>query len=242
MRFWSLRLLDSGLRFTSELRTQNSVLRTSSTAMRTSLLLSLLITLAAVALAQGRPARIGSIVPTFGEPGTTVTIRGAGFMGYESGSWVKETASEAPPGSVEFNGVPGDVLYWRDDLITVKVPIGASTGPVSVVVRGAKPVASGDSFEVPYTNPGGGSRRAPAAASGRSRAGGTAAVGDGDASPEGFLRRGHDFFRRKDYRSAIIQYESAASLAPNTIPPLEFLALAYSRLGIYTDAIATLNK
>src|SRR5262245_9376124 len=116
-------------------------------------LIVLVLMLASAASGQGRPARIGSVVPTFGEPGTTVTIRGAGFMGYESGSWVKETANEAPPGSVEFNGVPGDVLYWRDDLITVKVPIGASTGPVSVVVRGAKPVASGDSFEVPYTNP-----------------------------------------------------------------------------------------
>ena len=117
-------------------------------------LLLVLLSSSIVAGAQRRSARITAILPAFGAPGTTVTIRGAGFSGFESGSWAKQTANEPAPGAVEFNGVPGDVLFWGDDLITVKVPIGASTGPVRVVNPGAKIALTGESFEVPYSGSG----------------------------------------------------------------------------------------
>src|SRR5262245_46851228 len=120
--------------------------------MRCALIFSSILLLAVTAAGQQRNARIVTIMPTFGTPGTTVTIRGAGFSGFESGAWVKETAGAEPaPGAVEFNGVPGDVIFWQDDLITVKVPIGASSGPVRVVNPGAKIAVTGASFEVPYS-------------------------------------------------------------------------------------------
>src|SRR6185295_10519895 len=92
------------------------------------------LTLLTTAGAQQRSASITAIAPTFGGPGTTVSIRGSGFSGFEAGSWAKDVAAEPAPGAVEFNGVAGDVLFWRDDLISVKVPRGASTGPVRIIV------------------------------------------------------------------------------------------------------------
>src|ERR1041384_343188 len=120
--------------------------------MRRFLLLLFLPALMTTALAQQRGASITSIAPTFGPPGTTVSIRGKGFAGFEPGSpWVKDLATEAPPGLVEFNGVPGDVLFWEDDLITVKVPKHASTGVIRIVLLESRTVLAGDFFEVYYS-------------------------------------------------------------------------------------------
>jgi hypothetical protein len=105
--------------------------------MRSFLLCLPFLALAGSVQAQQPAATITSVAPTFGPPGTTVSIRGAGLNGFETGSaWVKEIANEPAPGAVEFNGVTGDVLFWQDDLITVKVPHGASTGPVRVITPG----------------------------------------------------------------------------------------------------------
>lgn len=104
--------------------------------------------------ARQRSASITAIAPTFGAAGTTVSIRGSGFSGFETGSWVKELATEPPPGAVEFNGVAGDVLFWQDDLISVKVPKGASTGPIRIVLFRARLAITGDEFEVYYSTPG----------------------------------------------------------------------------------------
>lgn len=96
-------------------------------------------------------ATIIAIAPTFGAPGTTVCIRGAGFAGFEQGSrWVKDLTTEPPPGLVEFNGVPGDVLFWQDDLITVKVPKHASTGVIRLILPESRTVLTGDVFDVYY--------------------------------------------------------------------------------------------
>lgn len=104
------------------------------------------------AFAQQRGASIVSIAPTFGPPGTTVSIRGKGFAGFEPGSpWVKGLATEPPPGFVEFNGVPGDVLFWEDDLITVKVPRHASTGAIRIVLLDTRTVLTSDVFDVYYS-------------------------------------------------------------------------------------------
>ncbi|HSB08938.1 MAG TPA: IPT/TIG domain-containing protein [Blastocatellia bacterium] len=121
--------------------------------MRTFLLFLTLLALAGSAQAQQRAATITNIAPTFGPPGTTVIIRGAGFNGFEPVTiWVKELANEPPPGVVEFNGVPGDILFWQDDLITVKVPKGASTGAVRVILPRARILAT-DMFDVYYSTP-----------------------------------------------------------------------------------------
>jgi IPT/TIG domain len=119
--------------------------------MRRFLSLLFLPALMATALAQQRSASITSIAPTFGPPGTTVSIRGKGFTGFEPGSpWVKDLATEPPPGFVEFNGVPGDVLFWEDDLITVKVPRHATSGAIRIVLADTRTVLSGDAFDVYY--------------------------------------------------------------------------------------------
>lgn len=123
--------------------------------MRTFLVLLFLLSAIATAEAQQRGASITAIAPTFGAPGTTVSIRGAGFSGFDTVSkWVKELASEPPPGAVEFNGVPGEILFWQDDLITVKVPKGASSGPIRVILPQARVAITGDEFEVYYSTPG----------------------------------------------------------------------------------------
>lgn len=193
----------------------------------------LLLALATAAAAQQR-ARISVILPTFGAPGTTVTIRGAGFSGFESGSWVKASANEPPPGAVEFNGVPGDVVFWQDDLITVKVPIGASTGPVRVILSRSNVALTGDSFEVPYSKPSG---RAP-----EHSTSGTPSMGINDGSPESFISRGNEYYQRRDYRSAISQYDRALTMSANSVEALQGLGAAYSRLGMYSEAISATNR
>jgi hypothetical protein len=122
-------------------------------AMRNLLLLLSVLALSISAQAQQRSATISSIAPTFGPPGTTVTIRGAGLAGSEAGfRWVRDLATEPAPGVVEFNGVPGDVLFWDDELISVKVPKAASTGPVRVVVANPRAIAIVDVFDVYYSS------------------------------------------------------------------------------------------
>jgi tetratricopeptide (TPR) repeat protein len=196
-----------------------------------------------VADARQRSARITTIVPTFGLPGTTVTIRGSGFSGFESGAWAKELTSEPPPGAVEFNGVAGEIIFWRDDLITVKVPIGATTGPVRVVAPGASLALTGASFEVPYSEAAGsrgGSRGETSRAPGT--VGGAETGGESDGTAESFIKRGNDYYQKKDYRSAINQYDKALALSGNSVNILEARGLAYSRLGMYDEAISTTNR
>lgn len=123
--------------------------------MRRFLPLIFLLALVTTAFSQQRGASITVIAPTFGATGTTVSIRGAGFSGFETGSpWVKELASEPPPGAVEFNGVLGEILFWQDDLITVKVPKGASTGAIRIILPQARAALTGDVFEVYYSTRG----------------------------------------------------------------------------------------
>lgn len=121
--------------------------------MRTFLLLVSILALCIGAQAQQRGVTVSSIAPTFGPPGTTVTIRGAGLAGSEAGfRWVRDLATEPAPGVVEFNGVPGEVLFWDDELISVKVPKAASTGPVRVVVANPRAIATVDVFDVYYAS------------------------------------------------------------------------------------------
>jgi IPT/TIG domain-containing protein len=128
--------------------------------MRTFLMLLLLLGASATATASQQSASIIAIAPTFGPPGTIVSIRGSGFSGFETVTrWVRELATEPPPGIVDFNGVPGEILFWQDDLISVKVPKGASNGLIRVVLPQARVAITGGEFEVYYSTPG---KRSPA--------------------------------------------------------------------------------
>jgi|ERR1041384_227265 tetratricopeptide (TPR) repeat protein len=212
--------------------------------MRRTLIPSLLVVLSASVLCAGfasalqRSARITVITPTFGVPGTTVTIRGAGFSGFDTGTWAKELTSDPPPGAVEFNGVPGEIVFWQDNLITVKVPIGASTGPVRVINAGANVQVTGASFEVPYSE--GSGNRGESSTGRRSSVGSSS--GEADPNADDAIRRGNSFLQRRDYRSAISQYENALASSANSIAALEGLGSAYSRLGMYDEAIQATNK
>jgi tetratricopeptide (TPR) repeat protein len=171
-----------------------------------------------------------------------VTIRGSGFSGFESGAWAKELTSEPPPGAVEFNGVAGEIVFWKDDLITVKVPIGATTGPVRVVAPGANLALTGASFEVPYSEGAGSRNSREETARAPGTAGGTEAGSESDGTAESFIKRGNAYFQKKDYRSAINQYDRALVISGNSINVLEARGLAYSRLGMYDEAISTTNR
>src|SRR5262249_12239664 len=95
---------------------------------------------------------ITSVVPTFGPQGTTVSIRGAG-LGIGGVRWAKSVSGEEAPGHVVFGGgAAGDVLFWGEDLISVKVPAGAITGPVRIVWPDGHSVVAVSDFEVYYSS------------------------------------------------------------------------------------------
>src|SRR5258708_1869801 len=171
--------------------------------------------------AQQRSSGITAIIPTFCHPGTTVTIRGAGFSGFESGTWAKELTSEPPPGAVEFNGVPGEIVFWQDNLITVKVPIGASTGPVRVVNPAAKILLTGSSFEVPFSEGSGTRVNSSTETSRSSGTGGTETGSESEGTAEAFIKQGNAYYQSRDYRSAINQYDRALAVSVNSVNALE---------------------
>jgi len=80
---------------------------------------------------------ITSFSPTIGLSGTSVTISGINFTG----------ATE-----VAFNGVATPFNVLNDETITTAVPIGATTGPITVAV-GAEISSSGEDFVVGNPNP-----------------------------------------------------------------------------------------
>jgi hypothetical protein len=112
-------------------------------------LVVLLCSTGAVAQSAGGAIGVSSVSPAFGKAGTVVTIRGIGLA--EAGvSWAKTGAAEPPPGAVTFNGVTGDVLYWSADLISVKVPVAASSGPIRVMLSYERVTLDVGDFEMPY--------------------------------------------------------------------------------------------
>src|SRR5208283_3680638 len=70
---------------------------------------------------------ITSLSPATGQAGSTVIISGSGF-----------TVGEGTGSGVSFNGVPGEVTLggWTDTSITVFVPDGVTSGPVTVTKSG----------------------------------------------------------------------------------------------------------
>jgi RHS repeat-associated protein len=81
------------------------------------------------------PLSISSISPTAGAVGSTVTITGNGFGATQSDS------------NITFNGTTATgIVSWNNTSISVAVPTGASTGPVTVEVAGI--TAVGPSYEI----------------------------------------------------------------------------------------------
>jgi len=68
--------------------------------------------------------QITGLSPSSGQVGTVVTISGYNFGASQGTS------------AVAFNGIAAAPTSWSDTIITVPVPIGASTGPVVVTVNG----------------------------------------------------------------------------------------------------------
>lgn len=78
---------------------------------------------------------IKSFSPSSGDPGTTVTISGSNFLISTSGN------------QVTFNGTPATITVASTVELTVIVPVGATTGPISVTANG-KTATSANSFTV----------------------------------------------------------------------------------------------
>jgi RHS repeat-associated protein len=75
---------------------------------------------------------VGSISPASGRVGATVTINGAGFGPTQSNS------------IASFYGAAANVVSWSDTQIVTTVPVGTSTGNVTVTVAGT--TAAGPAF------------------------------------------------------------------------------------------------
>jgi hypothetical protein len=93
-----------------------------------------------MAVVGGSPTTIGSISPTSGPPGTTVTIHAgwnAVFGLHNSTGLASSDAGSGASSYVSFNGVKAtSYSKWTDTEIVCKVPEGATAGPVTVVVDG----------------------------------------------------------------------------------------------------------
>ena len=83
---------------------------------------------------------ISTIVPSSGNIGSTVTINGSGFGATQGTSTVKF-----------FNNITATVIFWSDTAIQVQVPVGATTGMVTVTTVGG--TSNGVSFTVGTVTP-----------------------------------------------------------------------------------------
>ncbi|HZR28357.1 MAG TPA: IPT/TIG domain-containing protein [Terriglobales bacterium] len=94
------------------------------------------------------PPAIKTLSPARGAIGATVTIKGSNFAGAQNTS------------TVTFNGIHANPSVWGDTSITVKVPSGATTGPVVVTVNGV--ASNGATFWVNNTSDFNGTLTVPA--------------------------------------------------------------------------------
>ena len=72
---------------------------------------------------------LGSVSPSRVKPGDRLTLTGANFRSSRGGSYVRFAPNVRPSS--------GDYVVWSDSRIVVKVPVGAQSGDVKVVVIGA---------------------------------------------------------------------------------------------------------
>jgi IPT/TIG domain-containing protein len=83
---------------------------------------------------------IKEVSPAAASPGHTIQIIGRDF-----GPTIGQKDSEMQFGvnEVLFNGIPGEVVRWRDSRIEVKVPSNASSGPLTVRLASVDPLPDG---------------------------------------------------------------------------------------------------
>jgi hypothetical protein len=86
------------------------------------------------------PPVVKEVSPASASAGEIVQILGQNF-----GPTIGQKDSEMQFGvnEVLFNGVPGEVVRWRDSRIEVKVPSNATTGPVTVRLASIDPLQDG---------------------------------------------------------------------------------------------------
>jgi len=72
----------------------------------------------------GASTRPATLQPDHATPGATLSLSGKGFGNFQS----------VQSNKVTVNGVPALIQRWESDLIEVKVPLTATSGPVEVVV------------------------------------------------------------------------------------------------------------
>ncbi len=73
---------------------------------------------------------LGRVAPSRVKPGDRLTLTGANFGSSRGSGYVRFTPNVRP--------VPGDYVTWSDSRIVVRVPIGARSGDVKVVVTGSQ--------------------------------------------------------------------------------------------------------
>lgn len=118
---------------------------------RTNMLVLIVLMLAGAALAAA-PVAIEGIYPESGVPGSTIIVKGRGFtLGNTRLVWSPNIHKGSCPGFVEFNGARGEVVLWQDNLVVVKVPEHATSGPVRLTLTSGITV-QGNHFEVMSAN------------------------------------------------------------------------------------------
>jgi hypothetical protein len=80
---------------------------------------------------------VRAVRPERGSAGDRVAISGSGFLcstGEVLQPWMSGVSTESPPGSVEFNGVSAEIISWHDNVLLVRVPRAATSGPLRVIL------------------------------------------------------------------------------------------------------------
>lgn len=115
---------------------------------RTMLGILLLTAIGGFSLAVKAPVAIDGVYPDSGPPGTSVILKGHGFINGDTNTvWSSNTSPSAPPGRVDFAGALADIRLWQDNMIVVTVPEDAQSGPVRLSLPSGI-VLSGNHFEI----------------------------------------------------------------------------------------------
>ncbi|MBN2432735.1 MAG: IPT/TIG domain-containing protein [Acidobacteria bacterium] len=96
----------------------------------------------------GAPVQIEGVYPESAPPGAVVVVKGQGFtLGNPQVVWAANVSTDSCPGFVEFNGARGEIQLWQDNLVMVRVPEHANSGPVRLTLTSGLSV-TGNHFEV----------------------------------------------------------------------------------------------
>jgi hypothetical protein len=97
------------------------------------------------------PAKIDDVNPDKGKPGAQTTIKGANLNGGGGKKALRsETAAVSTSTVVRFNGVAATIVSISDTEIVVKVPAGATTGPITVTTAAGTATSAQDFVVLPF--------------------------------------------------------------------------------------------